>query len=1174
MFLLSLQVTNLRLLSDVHLTFGKGLTVIYGPNDIGKSSLAEALRIAFLLPHTSIACEKLKPWGTDHVPTVVVKFKMGDAAWQITKKFAPGGGGGAILERVDESGILHEDAKGRAVEGRLREIVAWGVPAPGGRGGPRGLPESYLATALLGRQDQVTAILEASPEEDGAASGLQLVTAALGALGQDPLVGQLLERLQERTDKAFTEGGQLRQTRDSPLAQLANKVKDQKAQLDSWEERVRQSTEIERKVKALSEHGIVAQEKCRRLELRVGLLRRAREAEDKFQAIRARERSLEEARMVLATFQEALRAKEATHDEATSARSSVEKNLQEARERVAKTEGAFQEARKNTQQSRDARRAELISKRDAAARRAKEAREVIQARKQVQGRKNELTLAEQAHAQAQNDELRARNRAKLATLEAELRRAQNLVKELKLATRAREDAAACVKAAEQQLRTAEAALADAESALSAQKSATDTAQRDAAQRYFQEEAGRAKLSRLETDERVSVEELARIRAAMACIGRLAKAQNSLADVEAKLRDLDIKAAANAERTRECDLRAGAPTPMPLRATLLVGFLGGVIAAALGIGLQVAGGILIGSIVGSSVLAAGVALFVFRDHKRRLAARSARREKEELAKERELLVERRNQLVTERGVAQLRVDSVQLELDQAVAMLGELNGALAKANVRLQAIRSELEGVRAELRTLEGQQSKCNGLKRTSVEAAERQVVRLKEELSAKIHTLDAARQQSIKAQVSYEAANSSAALIDLASLEQQVNAARMEVDAETADYPEAASVRHQRAKDTLAELETGVRLARGRVADSQSSFEAVAAALIQPADEVLVEAQKEYATANQALQSLEEQCIGEAEATEAELRDAQAAVAYLEEQRATAHAEAEVATQARDGARAAHEEAASKVKSLTSSVQDWNLADAEAALTLTRQQLEADACKSESCPDDLSAAESLLEQERAQLRKTEDELKEARGQLKFVGGAVARDRRDREVEALGGLTKVAEDVELEYRAARYLLDVLKEEEENQATHLGRSLAKPVTEIFPEFTSGRYAQIMLDSGLRFQSVTAKGSARDLESLSVGTRDQLATLVRLALAAHLKSVVVLDDQLAQSDAQRLAWIRDRLRTSVRDHEHQIIVITCRPLDYLHPTEIPVAPNTRFETDDGSLTVVDLERLISCS
>jgi uncharacterized protein YhaN len=126
---------------------------------------------------------------------------------------------------------------------------------------------------------------------------------------------------------------------------------------------------------------------------------------------------------------------------------------------------------------------------------------------------------------------------------------------------------------------------------------------------------------------------------------------------------------------------------------------------------------------------------------------------------------------------------------------------------------------------------------------------------------------------------------------------------------------------------------------------------------------------------------------------------------------------------------------------------------------------------------------------------------------------------------------------------------------------------------RYTQVVLDSSLRMLTVAAMGGERELASLSVGTRDQLATLVRLALAAHVKSVLVLDDQLAHSDEKRLSWFRSRLMKSVHEHQHQIIVFTCRPLDYVVAEQIPgVSSSGRLDTDDG-LTVIDLERLSSC-
>lgn len=249
-----------------------------------------------------------------------------------------------------------------------------------------------------------------------------------------------------------------------------------------------------------------------------------------------------------------------------------------------------------------------------------------------------------------------------------------------------------------------------------------------------------------------------------------------------------------------------------------------------------------------------------------------------------------------------------------------------------------------------------------------------------------------------------------------------------------------------------------------------------------------------------------------------------------------------------------------------------AGLRQARKEMEDLFPGSGSSPKDLTAADAHLDQALADFQRTEKELQKARRHLEFVGGTLLRDQRDQEFEALEGLRKIADDLELEYKATKRLLDVLKEEEEKHAAHLGRSLAKPVPEIFSEFTAGRYQQIVLDSGLRFTSVMAKGGEHELASLSVGTRDQLATLVRLGLAAHLKTSIVLDDQLAQSDRTRLDWFRDRLRASVRDHGHQIIVITCRPEDYLRSGEMPKAPCGKLEIHDGMLAVVDLEGVIS--
>jgi uncharacterized protein YhaN len=90
---------------------------------------------------------------------------------------------------------------------------------------------------------------------------------------------------------------------------------------------------------------------------------------------------------------------------------------------------------------------------------------------------------------------------------------------------------------------------------------------------------------------------------------------------------------------------------------------------------------------------------------------------------------------------------------------------------------------------------------------------------------------------------------------------------------------------------------------------------------------------------------------------------------------------------------------------------------------------------------------------------------------------------------------------------------------------------------------------------------LGHVSVGTREQLATLLRLAIAGYLQTAVVLDDQLVHSDTGRLEWFKRCLRESARNHDHQVIVFTCRPGDYL----------ASDGTDDG-VTAIDLTAFVS--
>jgi uncharacterized protein YhaN len=197
--------------------------------------------------------------------------------------------------------------------------------------------------------------------------------------------------------------------------------------------------------------------------------------------------------------------------------------------------------------------------------------------------------------------------------------------------------------------------------------------------------------------------------------------------------------------------------------------------------------------------------------------------------------------------------------------------------------------------------------------------------------------------------------------------------------------------------------------------------------------------------------------------------------------------------------------------------------------------------DQLRQAEETLENSEAELKACEGSLNEVRGKLNLVGGRVGTERLEEEREAVQRAREHAEDQELDYEASRHMLALLEAAEAKRSSHLGRTLAAPVAERFKALAGDLYAHVKLDANLRMEGFGANGGEHRVEELSVGTREQLATIIRLAIAAQLKTAVLLDDQLVHSDSERIAWFREQVRKSVREHDHQAIVMTCRLTDY---------------------------------
>ena len=140
----------------------------------------------------------------------------------------------------------------------------------------------------------------------------------------------------------------------------------------------------------------------------------------------------------------------------------------------------------------------------------------------------------------------------------------------------------------------------------------------------------------------------------------------------------------------------------------------------------------------------------------------------------------------------------------------------------------------------------------------------------------------------------------------------------------------------------------------------------------------------------------------------------------------------------------------------------------------------------------------------------------------------------------------------------------------QALVPAIATRFQELTERRYETVQLTAQLATQGVMVSGTLRSTAQLSIGTREQLSTLYRLALAEYLHAVIVLDDQLVQSDNTRMDWFRKLL--TEKAHLFQIVVFTCRPDDYLPASAlVPKRRAVHTDTNNGLVRAVDLGRAL---
>lgn len=1277
MRLVRLSVQRFQCIESAELDFAAGLNVLYGPNDLGKSSLAWAIRAVLLLQHGSALHERFVSWYGGGEPRVALTLCDRDGRyWRVTKTFGSGSAGRSVLEASKDGRSFTEDCKGRQVDEKVRAMLGWGLSAPGGQG-PRGLPDSFLTQVLLAEQDNVRKVLfDSSLTKDPDESGRLRLTEALGALAQDPLFKKILDETQTHVDRAFTATGRKKRSAGSPFIQVGEQIKEIRREHDELEGKVRETAAAEDKIRGHNHErdrlrrelddatlALTAAEtqhaaKQRRDELSTQLqthLAAVREVEEVQRQIESAQLELTRLHTATATgdtqlagAMDDLRHDEASRDTArarldalshedvhTQRRTTeLEERQQVAQERLHQAERAHERATEALRQARDVAQAIAIAittaqEREHTARAASDA---------LSSAATDLARAEQALQDA-----RQRLRDATSGDRAQARELHRKDLENRRLTRSSQRAET-----EQGLRRAEevgAAIASADAAAKARSALAEQVARAMKAVSDDEAALEALDATIATNRNLaSFGALVQARAAVATATSAAASAEALraqaaglreeeAALRAKLRDdlpsaaavASLRALRDEVRIAEARLGGGLSiTVRPQRAIAMRTTRDGITDEPVTTGD-------VSTISANRVVALSIDNFVdievtAGEASARLAAAELRSrwEREGASTLRRFLVETVEELdalcrhaeATLRAATDKRRDAEQADLQAARQALAGDTTALA---ARVTELEAELGG--ADVASLA---SAFERLGEAWHAALKQHTADTERNRQARVSQLDRHRAELTRLETQLEGLSADAdRLADEASRRQadlgdtwSVLVARHRADLAEADRAIADLERQLQAMSGAATDEEVA--ARAEVAQAESGVAAASKRRdrlqieTQQARDAAIEASTTLASVRTRARELDVSRVWESalqsssalplsawtsalaaaetqrDALKLEKHELRQQLEQLVDERNTAILGARAAVEAAEArARATRtrcDELQRDLRAIADQHSQIQAALADMRVRVASNNTDAIVQTIASLRGEIAALDGSignfdagdLERRRqtanrlaSQLRDTDDELARARGALEQVGGAIVREQQRDLAVALQQALEREHELEVEFDAWKLLLDTLRASEASEGAHLGRALAGPISGRFRQLTGGRYGHLELGVHLEATGLEAAGTLRDIGALSAGTQDQLATLLRLCVAEHLHSTVVLDDHLSHSDPARVAWFNTILRTSAQ--QIQIVFITCRPTEVLSTSEFP-APEESAATGAGSLVrAIDLSTVI---
>jgi hypothetical protein len=1069
-----LRVLDFAAIQDADIEFGPGLNVLYGPNDLGKSTLVDAIRLALLLPHTSTHIEEYLPWTGGQDPVIEMTFETEPGRiWRVKKEFRRGG---AALLQESKNGVDFDDVeRARKVDGKLRDLLRWGIPEPGGAGGSRGLPASFLATVLLSTQSDVTSVLTDSLQGDASGTGRERIAVALQAVAQDPLFVALLRATQARRDEAYTDRGAKKTAKGSVFKAAADRLNEVRDEKEALQKLVDDSEGVERQLRDLTaKRGLRAEAVATATERLATVERLAAQAA----ALSAAAEQVDLAR------EEVLRIQRIGSDVAAAERvvEDLARGMEAADHALQVAQAEQEEAQAGLESAEEAARAtgsdpavtdtvarqRLELRRVAADQAFREAQQQIDGATAAQELVDAAASADREHRAQQAEAQSAR--VALTEADAKVRTADERLRNVDLLERALDARTADVRVS--------AAQADVEkhSALRARREVV-VAERDAL------DTRRAAIS---------------VPAAEA-LGRMRRLANDLAGAR----------------------------------------------GALNVGLVV-------TVIPSRPIDIGV--------KKDGAVADAALTSEALEVEANAEVE-----IDIGDVATVRVRGGRREAQRTAESLEErwsreVAPHLAAANV------TDLDSLSAKIEEAQGLDF--------GIKAKDAELESLRGQIASLTDSPQALREASDRA----EACRAALRDVPLDTFATELAALGADATGALRQQRHQLSSDLEMARATASHAGTAHTLAEERTRNSGSALSAA----VVVRDAALAAFPEGVTATLSAAQAALAAALGEQHKVAAEFTSLESTIAAQNERvEAAIHAARAAVEQSRTRLDGAH---AGRTTAITDHASQFGqleilrrLRDAQ-DLTAAENRLRDATDRHAAVPvpermvteAEVTAAQNAKTAAISELGRIEGEIQRTHGALEHVGGAVARERlRDAE-EAFELAARQEREIEADYEAWLLLLEQMKQADAAQASNLGQALAPAIANRFEALTQQRYENIRLTAQLGTEGVVLAGAVRSTDRVSVGTREQLSTLYRLSLAEYLSTTVVLDDQLVQSDGTRMDWFRTLL--AEKAHSFQIVVFTCRPVDYLAASAmVPKGKGVHRDTDSGFVRAIDLGRVV---